>query len=145
MQDLKRLAELMDSKYRGPFGFRFGWDGLIGLFPVVGNIVTTCVSLYIIIRAAFLGCPPIVIARMGLNLLIDNIFDWVPILGNIFDFMWRANNKNISLLEDYLANPRKAVAGSRGVIFGVIFMLVALLASFILAAFYFLHWLINYI
>ncbi len=145
MQDLKRLAELMDSKYRGPFGFRFGWDGLIGLFPVVGNIVTTCVSLYIIIRAAFLGCPPVVIARMGLNLLIDNIFDWVPILGNIFDFMWRANNKNISLLEAYLANPREAVAGSRGVIFGVIFLLMALLASFILAAFYFLHWLINYI
>ncbi len=145
MQDLKRLAELMDSKYRGPFGFRFGWDGLIGLFPVVGNIVTTCVSLYIIIRAAFLGCPPVVIARMGLNLLIDNIFDWVPILGNIFDFMWRANNKNISLLEAYLANPRKAVAGSKGVIFGVIFLLMALLASFILAAFYFLHWLINYI
>ena len=145
MQDLKRLAELMDSKYKGPFGFRFGLDGLIGLLPVAGNVITSCVSFYIIIRAAALGCPPVLIVRMGLNVLIDNIFDWVPILGNLFDFIWRANSKNIILLEAYMANPGRAVTGSRWMVFTTIFVLIAILASFILGAFYFLHWLLTYI
>ena len=145
MQDLKRLAELMDSKYQGPFGFRFGLDGLIGLFPVVGNMITSCVSLYIIMRSAALGCPPVVLLRMGLNLLIDNIFDWLPILGNIFDFMWRANNKNILLLEGYLANPGRAVSRSSWLVFATILVMVAIMASLIFAAFFILHCLYTYI
>lgn len=145
MQDLKRLAELMDSKYEGPFGFRFGLDGLIGLFPIVGNMITSCVSLYIIIRAAALGCPPIVLLRMGLNVLIDNIFDLVPILGNIFDFMWRANNKNILLLEGYLVNPGRTVGSSRWLILATVLVMIAMMASLIYGAFYILQWLYTYI
>ncbi len=145
MQDLKRLAELMDSKYKGPFGFRFGLDGLIGLLPVAGNVITSCISFYIIIRAATMGCPAFLILRMLINVLIDNIFDWLPILGNLFDFMWRANSKNILLLEAYMANPSRSVSGSRWVVFTTIFIFIAILASFILGAFYFLQWLLTYI
>jgi len=102
---LRKLAVLLDSKFEGPFGIRFGFDAILGFFPVLGDLVTNAFSFYIIIQAAFLGCPPSVLGRMTLNIVIENLLDSVPFLGNVFDIFWKSNNKNLSLMENYSNAP----------------------------------------
>lgn len=112
VKDLRALATFLDSNFK-VLGFRFGWDGLLGLIPGLGDLVTSILAFYIIARAAVLGCPPSVLARMGINVLIDNVFDAIPLLGNIFDFIWKSNNRNLALIDNYLAKPTETVRGSR--------------------------------
>ncbi len=61
---LRRLTQLLDSEFRGPFGWRFGLDGLLGLIPVVGDFFTSAASLYIIGQSALMGTPPAILLRM---------------------------------------------------------------------------------
>jgi hypothetical protein len=110
---LRWLADLLDTKFRLPGGFRVGWDGILGLIPGAGDLATGAVSFYILVQAALLGAPPALLARMGLNLLIDNAFSLVPVVGNLFDFVWKANTKNMALLDRYLEDPRRTVRRSK--------------------------------
>lgn len=132
-EQLKKISVLMDSRFQGPMGFKFGLDGLLGLIPFVGDFLTTAVSLYIIAQAAVLGCAPVILIRMGLNILIENILDMIPVVGSIFDFVWKANVKNIALLESHLLNPRGATFKSRFVLGLITFsILMILVGSFAL-------------
>ena len=101
----KKLSILMDSKFQGPFGIRFGLDALLGLIPLVGDLLTTLISLFIIGLAAWSGCPIIVVVRMVINVLIENAVSLLPVLGNLFDFVWKANLKNVELFERAEASP----------------------------------------
>ncbi len=122
-KNLKTLSTWLDSRFKGPFGMRFGLDALLGLIPVVGDLVTTFTSFYILMQAAQMGCSPSTIVRMGINIAIENFMDMFPVLGNIFDFFWKANNKNISLIERHLNNPRSTSIQSRFVIgFTILFV-----------------------
>ena len=103
--DLKYLAEILDSKFKGPFGFRFGLDGIIGLIPGIGDIITSFLSLYIVVRAAQSNYPQSIILRMCLNILIESLVGVVPLFGNLFDFVWRSNEKNLQLIKDYEIQP----------------------------------------
>jgi hypothetical protein len=109
---LRHLSVLLDSKYRGPFGVSFGLDAILGLLPVVGDSVTTVLSGYIILQAALLGCPVPILIRMVTNVLIETVVDLIPLVGNIFDFVWKSNRKNLALLEDYLIFPKRATMKS---------------------------------
>lgn len=120
---LKQLADLMDSRFPLPFGIRVGWDGILGFIPGIGDLVTNGFALYIFVQAAMLGAPNSILARMGLNLLIDNLLDSIPILGNFFDFFWKANLKNVALLDSYALDPRRTVRRSR-IVVGMILTLV---------------------
>ena len=126
----------MDSIFKGPLGLKFGLDGLLGLVPFVGDVITSCISLYIIVQAAMMGCPPSVLLRMGLNVLFENVLDMIPLLGNVFDFIWKSNNKNIALLEMHTVNPAGAKFSSRLVLglisFSILAIMVASLAVSIL-------------
>jgi hypothetical protein len=99
---LRHLSVLLDSKYRGPFGVSFGLDAILGLLPVVGDSVTT----------VLLGCPVPILIRMVTNVLIETVVDLIPLVGNIFDFVWKSNRKNLALLEDYLIFPKRATMKS---------------------------------
>lgn len=75
---------------------------------------------------------------MGLNILIDNLLDMVPILGNFFDFVWKSNAMNLALVENYLSNPHRTTMASRIIVLsavGLLFLMMAGLAvlTFILA------------
>jgi len=144
---LRRLAELLDSKFRLPGGFKIGWDGILGLIPGVGDLATSAVSLYIMVQAAMLGAPPAILARMGLNLVIDNVLDFVPVIGNLFDFVWKANLKNINLLDDYLQNPTRTVRRSKWAIalttISVVLFAVALAAGALFASIAAFRWLLR--
>lgn len=126
---LRNLSTLMDSQFRLG-GFRFGLDGVLGLIPGVGDIVTTGISIYIIAEAAKLGCSPTTLIRMALNLAFENLVDMVPVLGNVFDFLWKANSRNIDLLDKHLADPRHTTHQSRGVLLIIVLsLLIVLFAS----------------
>lgn len=118
-QDLRTLADLLDSKFLLPFGIRVGWDGIIGLIPGFGGLATTLLSCYIIARAVLLGVSIPTLLRMGLNVLIDNGISIVPIAGWIGDFFWRSNVKNIGLIERHARDPRGTSVRS-GALVGVV-------------------------
>jgi hypothetical protein len=98
------LATLLDTAFLIPgTNIRFGVDALIGLVPGIGDAITTAMSLYIVSEARALGAPRHLILRMLANVALDGIVGAVPLLGDAFDVMWRANRRNIALLRNYLA------------------------------------------
>jgi hypothetical protein len=97
------LATLLDTALVIPgTGIRFGLDGLIGLIPGIGDLITTAMSLYIVREARALGAPLHVIARMLGNVALDSVVGVVPVVGDAFDVLWRANRRNMRLLQDWL-------------------------------------------
>jgi len=143
--DLKKLAEFLDSKFRLPGGIRIGWDGIIGFIPGIGDFITNLVSLYIIFRAAMMGCPPSVLLRMGLNVLLDNVFDLVPVLGNFFDIFYRSNLRNIEVVELYQTSPQPTVRSARMVIVGTLMLVTLMLLGSVVLVGYMAVWVWNYI
>ena len=96
---VERLSYWMDAWFEVPgTGLRFGLDPLVGLLPGIGDAVSTVVSLYIISLAGRCGLPRITLARMSLNVLIDMLLGAVPLVGDVFDVWWKANQKNAKLL-----------------------------------------------
>jgi hypothetical protein len=116
LNHLRGLSTLLDTKFEGPMGFRFGLDGLLGLIPLVGDIVTSGMSLYIIAQAAMMGVGPSTLIRMAINVGIENLFDMIPVLGNFFDFYWKSNTRNLKLIEKHLSDPARETIKSRMVI-----------------------------
>ena len=97
------LATLLDTRFGIPFTrFRFGADSLIGLAPGVGDFITTALSLYIVYEAHKLGAPKHLLARMLGNVALDGMFGAVPIAGDVFDVLWRANRRNVRILREHL-------------------------------------------
>lgn len=105
---LRRLANLLDSSIRLPGGFRIGLDGLIGLIPGIGDLLGTLISSYIVAAAARRGTSYTTIATMVYNIAVETIIGAIPIVGDIFDFAWKANEKNIALLEAYESDPQRS-------------------------------------
>ncbi|HEX4923875.1 MAG TPA: DUF4112 domain-containing protein [Bdellovibrionales bacterium] len=136
VSEVRELARQLDTRFKLPGGIPVGWDGLIGLIPGVGDLATNAISFYIIFRAADAGCPPSVLMRMGLNVLIDNILDAIPFLGNVFDFFYKSNTKNLALMERYALDPARTARGSRGVVVATLFAVAtAIFGAMALAAY----------
>jgi hypothetical protein len=100
---LDGLATLLDTAFFIPgTNIRFGIDAMIGLVPGIGDAITTAMSLYIVHEARQLGAPRHLIARMLANVALDGLVGAVPLLGDAFDVMWRANRRNMALLRKHL-------------------------------------------
>ncbi|HVJ64019.1 MAG TPA: DUF4112 domain-containing protein [Bdellovibrionota bacterium] len=127
LQHLRTLARLLDSQFRGPLGSRFGFDGLLGLIPFVGDAVTTGVSFYIVIQAYLLGCTPATLLRMALNIALDNLIASVPVLGNVFDFFWKSNDKNIGIIDAHLRDAPATARRSSLVIVSMVLLSLAII------------------
>src|SRR5581483_1281289 len=100
---LEALAKLLDVAFILPgTNIRYGIDGLIGLIPVVGDIITTAISLWLVREARALGAPWHITARMLANVAVDGVVGLVPLAGDAFDVMFRANVKNVRLLRRWM-------------------------------------------
>lgn len=105
---IDRMAALLDSRYRVPHTrVRFGWDAIIGLVPVAGDLATAAVSVHLIRCARRLGADGRLTRLMVLNLLVDAVFGAVPIAGTVFDVFFRANERNLKLLVDDIERRRQ--------------------------------------
>jgi hypothetical protein len=100
---LDALAKLLDVAFILPgTNIRYGIDGLVGLIPVVGDIITTAISLWLVREARALGAPWHVTARMLGNVALDGVVGMVPLAGDAFDVMFRANVRNVRLLRRWM-------------------------------------------
>lgn len=104
---IERLAYWMDERFVVPgTNWRIGLDGLLGLLPVFGDTASMLVSLYIVFEARRLGAPASLITRMLFNVGVDELVGSIPVLGDWFDFGFKANRKNLRLLQRHLAKAR---------------------------------------
>lgn len=79
-----------------------GLDAIVGLVPVVGDLVTTAMGAWIVWEARNLGMSKFQIARMAANVGIDTVVGAVPLVGDVFDFVFRSNSKNLKLIKRHL-------------------------------------------
>lgn len=94
---LKQLEAKLDRRF-SVLGVKFGYDGIVGLIPGVGDIVTGALGLYLILEAHRLGARRWTMLRMLLNWAIDFGVGAVPVVGDIFDIAFKSNSRNIRLL-----------------------------------------------
>ena len=106
-------ARLLDSAVRLPGGFRVGLDGLVGLVPGVGDLVGAGLSGYLVVAAARLGLPRRTVARMVANVAVETVVGAVPLVGDAFDFVFKANERNARLLHEALER-RERERGAAG-------------------------------
>ena len=100
---LEALAKLLDVAFILPgTNIRYGIDGLIGLIPVVGDIITTAISLWLVREARALGAPWHITTRMLANVALDGVVGIVPLAGDAFDVMFRANVRNVRMLKRWM-------------------------------------------
>ncbi len=132
---LRGIATVLDDAVRVPgTNIRFGLDALLGLLPGAGDAVTGAVAAYAIVLAARLGAPPIIIARMAMNVLVDVATGTIPVLGDIFDIGWKSNRKNVQLLERYHTQPQKVNAASWAVVAIVLLVILAAIVGVVYLA-----------
>lgn len=104
LQEIRELAHLLDNSFRIPLiNYRFGVDAILGLVPVIGDFTAFGLSGWIIYRAARMGAPKRMVARMLANALGDTLVGSVPVLGTVVDVVWKANARNLRMLERFLA------------------------------------------
>lgn len=108
IQDIRRLVSMMDESFRVPIlGKRFGWDAVLGLVPFVGDAVGAMVASYVVYRAWRIGVPNATLAKMAGNVLVDFLVGDIPLIGDLFDFVFKANRRNLDLLERHLEEQRR--------------------------------------
>jgi uncharacterized protein DUF4112 len=106
---LETLAKLLDIAFLLPgTKVRYGVDGIIRLIPLVGDLVATAFSLWLVSEARALGAPWHVTARMLGNVAVDGIVGMVPLAGDAFDVLFRANMRNVRLLRRWLDRQPRA-------------------------------------
>lgn len=105
----RTVAQLLDDAIPIPgTNYRIGLDPLIGLLPISGDIVTGLIGLYVVAEAALVRAPLALLVRMLVNLALDVVIGAIPVVGDIFDAVWKANVRNVELLEEHVTGERAA-------------------------------------
>jgi hypothetical protein len=112
LDSLRRTAWALDNLFEVPgLGFRFGLDAIVGLVPGLGDLATPVFGVWVLLHAFRMRVPKIVLARMALNVGLDALVGLVPIIGDLFDMGFKANMRNMALLDrhaDPTAQPTRA-------------------------------------
>ncbi len=98
---LRRLSERLDETFTIPgTNYKIGIDPLIGAIPIIGDLIGAILSTYIIYSGIKMGASPKVVRKMVTNIVIEFIIGSAPLIGDVFDFFWKANKKNVELIEE---------------------------------------------
>jgi Domain of unknown function (DUF4112) len=103
-RSIERVARLMDSAVKIPVIGRVGLDALLGLVPVAGDAASAAVSISLIARSVRYGIPREIITKMLANVLVDLLLGAVPLVGDLADIWFKANERNVRLLKEYLGD-----------------------------------------
>ena len=124
------IALLMDDLLRVPgTRFRIGIDPLIGLIPGIGDTGSAMVSALALIQAARAGVPKIILARMSVNILLNELIGVIPVVGDAFSFWFKSNARNYQLLKQHMGARRKAGPGDWVFVIGVLVALVLIVCA----------------
>ncbi len=141
---LDDLAFYLDGLFRVPgTGWRFGLDAVIGLIPNVGDTLTSFASFYILIAGVKYGVPKITLFRMAVNIAVDYLVGSIPVIGDAFDFVWKANQMNMNLIRTRAAGKGKGKTSDYVFVFGLVGVLIAVLVGSILASAFILWWVLT--
>ncbi|CAN5520826.1 MAG: DUF4112 domain-containing protein [Chloroflexi bacterium] len=136
LSEVQTMAWLLDNSIPvpGTGGRRFGIDALIGLVPVVGDLVSGSIGLFVVWRGSRLRLPRIVVARMLANTALDVMVGAIPLAGDAFDLWFKSNTRNLNLMRRYLEQPDTSTRGE--------WMAFAVMAAIVLAVVLLLGWLL---
>jgi hypothetical protein len=123
-----RVTHLMDDLVTVPgTGQRVGVDPVIGLIPVVGDLVAATVGGWVILEAARFGVPRVALGRMVVNLVVDLAIGAIPFLGDLFDVVSRSNSANLAIFRKHALDPGASTRGDRLFLVGLVLVLVGLI------------------
>ena len=135
------LARLLDDAIPIPgTSYRIGIDPLLGLVPGIGDLLGALLSTWLLVVASRLGAPPSVLARMGLNVAIDAIVGAIPFAGDLFDAGWKANLRNLRLMETWVARPAPTRRASGALVAGIALAILVAVAAVLFATWRILAW-----
>ena len=127
VETLRKLSNLLDNAFRIPgTSIGIGIDPLLGLIPGGGDFIGGLLSIYIVYSSARMGAPKETLMRMASNIVFDSLAGVFPVFGDLFDVAWKANVKNIELLETHLQSPTKSKRANRWFVYLVLAALVFL-------------------
>jgi hypothetical protein len=129
LEQLRWLSHTLDASIPLPFGVRVGWDAVLGLIPGVGDAAGGLLSAYVVLQAARLGAPPAVLGRMLGNVGLEVLVGAVPGVGDFFDAGFKANLRNVRLLEQHLGAPQTTRRASTLWVVGVLLALVLMVGA----------------
>jgi len=137
------FSRLLDTKFRIPgTDIRFGADFLLGLFPGVGDVISLGMSGILVATMAKNGASGMLVVRMLFNVALDALVGTIPILGNIFDLIYKANYRNAVLMREYYGEGEHT-GSAWPVVIGVIVAIVAIFFLMIWALVAGLQWLFS--
>ncbi|HEY4651684.1 MAG TPA: DUF4112 domain-containing protein [Pontibacter sp.] len=128
---VNHMVKLMDNQFQLPgTRFRFGLDPILGLLPVAGDLASFGISAMLVMTMARHGASGKVVTLMLLNIALDALIGSIPILGNVFDFFFKANQRNIRLLNSHYAEGKHQGSGKgivAAVLIGIVLLFILLL------------------
>lgn len=102
-QRLEALEKVLERAFVVPGVNRpVGMDAIVGLVPVVGDLVTAAMGAYLVWEARNLGLPKWKLWRMAGNIAFDTAVGAVPFAGDLFDFLFRSNSRNLKIIKRHL-------------------------------------------
>jgi Domain of unknown function (DUF4112) len=135
VQRVRQLAKLLDEAILIPgINRRIGLDPIIGLIPGGGDTVTMWMSAYIVVEAALLGLPATTLLQMVGNILIDALAGTIPLVGDLFDVVSKANMRNLKLLDAHLAEPEFRVKSNKPLVIFIAVLLAIIIFCFSLVS-----------
>jgi hypothetical protein len=124
---LRKWSVLLDSAFRVPgTNLTFGLDPILGLIPGLGDLTSPLFAALLLLHAVRMRIPRVVQVRMVINAVIDVLIGLIPVLGDLFDFGWKANVRNLALLERYAHPESKATRGDWIFVLSIVGVLFAL-------------------
>ncbi|MEL7244752.1 MAG: DUF4112 domain-containing protein [Cyanobacteria bacterium J06641_2] len=132
LKRLRALSRVLDKAITIPgTGIGVGLDPILGLLPAGGDFLGVLLSAYIVLEAARLGASKATLGRMTVNIIIDALVGLIPVLGDFFDFAWKANDHNIKLLEEHLKFPSQKKRADNWFVFILLAILLILAISLV--------------
>lgn len=129
--EVETLAWLLDNSIPvpGTGGRRFGIDAIIGLVPVVGDVISGGIGLFVVWRGSRMGLPRVVVARMLANSALDLLIGSIPVIGDAFDLWFKANTRNLGLMRRHLERPETSTRNEWLVVGALIGIVLAIVLS----------------
>lgn len=144
LQRVQTLSQLLDNAIAIPgTDFAVGLDPMIGLLPGGGDLVTGGLSLYILFEAFRLGASAPTLTRMATNIALDTLAGTVPVIGDLFDVAWKANARNVALLEDHVRSPTPRQQSDRLFFALLVTGLVILILGIATLSVLVIHWVVQ--
>jgi hypothetical protein len=140
---VEQIAYLLDERFRIPgTNFRFGLDPILNFIPIAGDLSGFALSSALILTMAKNGASGKIVALMAVNAMLDLVIGAIPILGQIFDFTYKANSKNIRLLKEHYEEGKHQGSG-KGVWITALIVLILLFVIFLFVIWKVLEWVIS--